>query len=319
MKYTYEHVGLFTLADLKNFKETSIIATIQCAGNRRSDMNAIKPVQGLSWGSAAIGNAKWTGVPLRSVLKACDSTKLQGVKHVHFEGRDRDGMGVPYAASIALETAMSKESDVLLAYSMNDAPLPRDHGYPLRALVPGHVGARNVKWIHKIILSDTESRSHWQQKDYKLLSPDIDWTKNDSTKVPAIQELPVQSVICIPENNATISASKDETLKIAGYAVSGGGRDIIRVEVSLNGGLNWTPATMMKSLDGNDPPLNRAWGWTIWSVEAPIPEGFTGPIEIICKAVDSACNQQPETVKPVWNTRGLICTTWHHSLVHVVA
>lgn len=317
-KYEYTILGSFTLQDVLKHKEVSIVSTMQCAGNRRSDMHKSKPVKGLQWGQAAIGNGKWTGIRLRDVLKSLGVHKMEGIKHIHCEGLDMDSLsGDHYEASIPLETALSKESDVILAYKMNDEEIPRDHGYPLRLIVPGTVGARNVKWVNRLILSKDESRSHWQQHDYKLLSPFIDWTKNDETKVPPIQELPVNSVTCIPANESHLSASKEKTLKIAGYAVSGGGRDIQRVDISLDGGVNWTPAQMVKSLDGSVPPVNRAWGWTIWSIETPLPQGFTGPIEIICKAVDTACNQQPEDVAPVWNARGLLCTTWHKTIVHI--
>ena len=79
--------------------------------------------------------------------------------------------GNRYAASIPIERALSPDCDVLLAYEMNGEPLPRDHGYPLRVVVPGVVAARSVKWVEKVIVSGEESDSHWQQEDYKGFCP----------------------------------------------------------------------------------------------------------------------------------------------------
>ena len=94
-----------------------VVMTLQCAGNRRKEMDAERPVNGLQWGHAAIGNAKWTGARLRDVLlNHIPKEKLAQAKHVHFEGADTDAFNEPYAASIPIETALSEEADVILAY-----------------------------------------------------------------------------------------------------------------------------------------------------------------------------------------------------------
>lgn len=87
------------------------------------------------------------------------------VRHVHFEGADKDVTGTHYGASIPLHKALQPE--VLVAYAMNDQPIPADHGFPLRAVVPGNVGARQVKWLSRVRTSAEESPSHWQMKDYR--------------------------------------------------------------------------------------------------------------------------------------------------------
>lgn len=91
------------------------------------------------------------------------------IKHVQFEGADCDITGVHYGASITFEKAMS--SEVLVAYKMNDEDIPADHGYPLRLVAPGIVGARQVKWLTSIRTSKHESDSHWQKKDYRFFLP----------------------------------------------------------------------------------------------------------------------------------------------------
>ncbi|XP_016160412.1 PREDICTED: sulfite oxidase, mitochondrial, partial [Ficedula albicollis] len=136
-----------SLAELRQrFPKHEVIATLQCAGNRRSEMSRVRPVKGLAWDIGAISTARWGGARLRDVLLAAglgDKTGDDGEWHVCFEGLDADASGTPYGASIPLKRALSAEAEVLLAYEMNGQELPRDHGFPVRVLVPGVVGARN--------------------------------------------------------------------------------------------------------------------------------------------------------------------------------
>lgn len=127
-----------------------------------------------------------------------------------------DTTGNPYGASISFSKAIDPKSDVLLAYEMNGKTLSRDHGFPIRVVVPGVVGARNVKWLGKIVVSQQESQSHWQQKDYKGFSPSCDWEKVDFSKSPAIQELPVISAICQPGKNESVKV-KDGCIQVQGF------------------------------------------------------------------------------------------------------
>ena len=304
-----------SLKDLQNnFPQHTISATIQCAGNRRLQMASVKQVRGLMWDNAAIGNATWTGVLLRDVLKytGLKEDDCQGVKHVQFEGLDKDVSGSCYGASIPMQTAMNPSGDVLLAYKMNGEDLPLDHGYPLRAVIPGTVGARNVKWLSRIILSDEESRSLWQRKDYKLFPPSTDISNVDYASAEPIQELPVQSAICSPMPGSFVRSS-DGFVVVKGYAWSGGGRGIVRVDVSVDGGSHWHSA----DLETVDQEYNKKWAWTLWEASVPIPEDHKGELDICCKAADTACNQQPETIPPIWNFRGLSNNAWHHVNVKV--
>ncbi|KAM4699338.1 sulfite oxidase, mitochondrial [Discoglossus pictus] len=305
-----------SLSDLKTkFQRYEVTTTLQCAGNRRSEMNAIKPVKGLDWGSAAISTAHWAGASLRDVLLGAGYTEnTAGARHVLFEGLDCDITGVNYGASISYEQAMNKEAEVLLAYEMNGEELPRDHGYPLRVIVPGVVGARNVKWLSKIAVSEEESSSHWQQNDYKGFNPSVDWDTVDFATSPAIQDLPIQSAITYPLPGQKISPSDDDddVITVKGYAWSGGGREVIRVDVSLDGGKTWQVAELI----GEKQQAGHAWAWKLWQVKAPLPTKETD-IEIICKAVDSSYNVQPDTVAPIWNLRGVLNNSWHRVRVTV--
>ncbi|XP_043537803.1 sulfite oxidase, mitochondrial [Chiloscyllium plagiosum] len=294
-----------TLDDLKTkFPKHTITATLQCAGNRRSEMNAVRQVKGLNWGMAAIGNATWRGVKLSDVLKYAGLPENTNAKHVQFEGLDKDLTGIPYGASISIRKALAKDGDVLLAYEMNGEDLSRDHGFPLRVIVPGVVGARNVKWLSKIIVSKEESQSHWQVNDYKGFSPSVDWDTVDFSTAPAIQELPIQSAITTPCNNDYISADNEE-ITVKGYAWSGGGQEVIRVDVSLDGGKTWKVA----DLTGEKQDAGQAWAWKLWQLTMPLPKGQKN-LEIICKAVDNNYNVQPDTVAPIWNLRGVLNNSW---------
>uniref|UniRef100_A0A8C6S5T3 Sulfite oxidase n=1 Tax=Neogobius melanostomus TaxID=47308 RepID=A0A8C6S5T3_9GOBI len=311
-----------SLDDLKNkFPKHTVTATIQCAGNRRSDMHKAKQVKGLNWGIAAIGNASWSGAKLRDVLLAAGYTldDSKWAQHVQFEGLDQDVAGTTYGASIPLKKAISEDGDCLLAYEMNGEVLPADHGFPIRVVVPGTVGARNVKWLGKIIVSAEESSSHWQQNDYKGFSPSTDWDTVDYKSAPAIQELPIQSAITVPADGAIVDRSEEE-VTIKGYAWSGGGREVVRVDVSIDGGNTWKIAQLKCSDKGADgettPPPGRAWAWKLWELTVPLPED-TKEMEIVCKAVDSSYNMQPDTILPIWNLRGVLSNAWHKVNVRI--
>ncbi|XP_060525796.1 sulfite oxidase isoform X2 [Cylas formicarius] len=302
-----------TLEDLKRLPRHTITATIMCAGNRRSEMTKIKPVKGLNWGAAAIGNATWTGVRLRDVLERVGVTENEEkLKHVQFEGADFDVAANNYGASIPLWRAVAARGDVLLAYEMNGVPIPRDHGFPIRVLVPGVVGARNVKWLTKVVVSEKESRSHWQQNDYKGFSPSTDWDTVDFKKSPAIQELPVISAICKPCDGDTVEVERGH-IAVKGYAWSGGGQKIVRVDVSADRGETWHVASLDVQ-DSAEPP--RHWAWTLWSVRVPVVGG-SEEAEIWAKAVDSSYNTQPESFANIWNLRGVLGNAYHRVTVRL--
>eukprot|EP01012_Entosiphon_sulcatum_P005367 TRINITY_DN12371_c0_g1_i2.p1 TRINITY_DN12371_c0_g1~~TRINITY_DN12371_c0_g1_i2.p1 ORF type:complete len:549 (-),score=49.93 TRINITY_DN12371_c0_g1_i2:25-1671(-) len=298
----------FTLEELqRKFHQHTVTATIQCAGNRRKEMIDIKPVKGLAWRQAAIANAEWTGVRLRDVLlyAGLDLSTEPEAQHVQFEGLDKDATNATYGASVPIRTILDPYGDVLLAWNMNGAPLTRDHGYPLRAIVPGTVGARNVKWLQRVHLSTEESTSFWQQNDYKGFGPNTDWNTVDFGCAPAIQELPVQSAICDPSPGTKIDPDTT-SVTVKGYAWSGGGKDIVRVDVSGDGGKEWFTARTLQP----DVPVHgsKRWSWTLWEVDIPT-EKVRG--ELCCKAVDAAYNTQPDTVAPIWNLRGVLNNAWH--------
>lgn len=301
-----------TVEDLKTlFIHHSVITTMQCAGNRRAEMSAAKPVKGIEWTSGAIGTAEWTGVRLSDVLQyaGLDPEKCENnpkIKHVQFEGLDRDMTQTHYGGSIPIEKAIDRYGDVILAFQMNGTEIPRDHGYPIRVIVPGHVGARNVKWLGKIVVSSEESKSFWQQHDYKGLPPTTDIALLDPKKAASIQELPVQSSICEPRDESAVNED-DGRVEVKGYAWSGGGRDIIRVDITADNGYNWQVAELKKPIEQRP---GRAWAWTPFRASVKIPENHTGSMRVCSKAVDASYNVQPEHVESIWNPRGFLNNVW---------
>ncbi|KZF19229.1 hypothetical protein L228DRAFT_205096, partial [Xylona heveae TC161] len=302
----------YTLEDLrKTFQSHKITATLQCSGNRRKHMTlGARSTNGLQWDVGAIGTAEWTGVRLRDVLRdaGLDVEDLpEDTKHAQFVGEEA------YGASIPIEKAVDKRGDVLLAYEMNGEPLPRDHGAPVRVIVPGHVAARSVKWVNKIIMSDEESTSQWQRRDYKCFGPN-EGSKPDWEKARSIQEMPVQSAITSvkefsshePEARSLIRVYglEEDSIALQGYAFSGGGREIIRVDVSADNGHTWHQAELTNS----DAKGHKSWAWKQWTLV--MPKRLAGRWFIV-KAIDEAYNCQPDSYDPTYNFRGNLTTAWH--------
>lgn len=303
-----------TLDELRSkFPHHTVMATLQCAGNRRADLAAVKPVRGLCWTGGAMGNAKWSGVRLRDVLVYAGVEKAEHLQHVHLEGLDTNPLtGEHYGASIPIEKALDARGDCLLALEMNGEELPRDHGYPVRAVVPGTVGARNVKWLAQVVASREEYGGQWQQRDYKGFCPSVNWDTVDFSSAPAIQELPIQSLITSPVEGAKVDRGGE--VEVTGVAWSGGGRRVVRVDVSVDDGKNWQAAELG---EGAGQPRGQAWAWTMWSALLPLPPGHSGPLRVCCKAVDSSYNVQPDTSDPIWNLRGCLSNAWHRVTVTV--
>ena len=263
--------------------------TIQCAGNRRIEFEKIDKVLGLPWVGGAIFNAKWTGIYLKDLIKELnlDSSK----NFVHLIGVDE-----PFDCSISIEKVMDENSEVLIAFEMNEKEIPPIHG-PIKSRVPGYFGGKNIKWLKEIKLSDEESFSTWQRGiAYKGLSPNIKDVSQIENKIikntPTIEELPVQSIIC-----EVIEDRSENSVLVKGIAYSGGGKNIIRVDVSNNNGETWNTADLK---EGSEQVKNKAWAWTFWQIE-PAKNNTK-----FHKAIDISYNTQPDNIKNIWNLRGIL-------------
>ena len=190
---------------------------------------------------------------------------------------------------------MNPSNDIILAYEMNGEPIPPDHGRPLRLIIPGVIGARNVKWVKEIKISDKPAPGNWQQGPaYKIYSSQIENVEqaNKVEYAHPVYEMPVQSIIT--------NVDADE---IKGIAWSGGGRKIIRVEVSNDGGINWYNAELEEP--GKSQQSGKAWAWTFWTID------LKNIGHVCCRAIDESNNTQPESLKQIWNFRGILNNCWH--------
>ncbi len=293
-----------TLDELQSrFRRRTVTAVMQCAGNRRSDMSAFKPVDGDPWRVAAIGNAEWEGIGLDDVLREAGVQENAGL-HVAFEAHDdveEEGRRFSYAVSIPLAKAMASET--ILAFSMNGETLTPAHGFPVRVVTPGFAGARSPKWLVSVTVQDRPSQSPIQQKMYKLFPREADKPTADWSRGTIINEMPLNSAICEPAPHAALQAG---VTAVRGYAIATA-RRIARVEVSADGGRNWQQAELEQDLDA-------PWGWTFWSAGISLERGHR---ELVVRAWNSLGETQPNTIADVWNFPGYLCTAWHRVAITV--
>ncbi|CAG8704319.1 391_t:CDS:2, partial [Dentiscutata heterogama] len=259
--------------------------TLCCAGNRRKEQNMIKQTKGFNWGAAATSCAIWKGVPLSHLLKLAGvDEKTDKPRYVCFAGCDKLPNGY-YGTSIPLEWAMNDANDVILAYGMNGERLPPDHGYPLRAIIPGCIGGRMVKWLESITVSDKESDSYYHYFDNRVLPPEYDMDRANKEKIwynpdYIINKLNINSAITSPAHNERISLSSFVSTKeytIKGYAYTGGGHKLTRVEISLDHGKTWQLTKLTQPelehpevLKRGVNPIPRYWCWSFWSISIPL-------------------------------------------------
>ena len=295
----------YTMSDLKSrFKQHKITATLQCAGNRRKDMTKhARQTNGLQWTVGAISTAEWEGVKLRDILADAGlntNNPSPDEQHAQFLGLEA------YGASIPLHKAIDPFGDVIIAFKMNGEMLPRQHGFPIRVIVPGNVAARSVKWLRKIVISDEESTTQWQRRDYKSFGPNVSKPDWDSAK--SIQEMPVTSAITSIRNShlsQDLAGEKEKALQVEGYAYSGGGHEIVRVDVSTDGGLTWDQAELL-----DDKTMgSKAWCWKRWRYA--LGDRKAEKTTLMVKATDEAYNTQPQSYASIYNARGNLATAWH--------
>lgn len=140
---------------------------------------------------------------------------------------DHDFQGVHFSISIPIARALDKSFEVILAHEVDGAPLPPDHGYPLRLVIPGYIGVRNCKWVTKLEISDEEATSVMQRRDYKMIK-ETDWTKIDYDKYASINPNVQNSCITYPDNESHL-ASHQLVFDLKGFAM-GNGEKGLRIE-----------------------------------------------------------------------------------------
>jgi sulfite oxidase len=298
----HKPVELSLLEIKERFRQHATEATLTCAGNRRDEMSAIKPIAGVQWNAGAIGHARWGGAALADVLKAAELK--DGAKHVWFDGLDpipeKDGTVAPFGGSIPLERALATDGLALVAHAMNDEPLTPEHGAPLRTIVPGYIGARSVKWLAKITVSDRPSPNHYVAEAYKIIQT------SDPRELAAAEPVygfAINAAICLPPGGAKLKTGRN---KIAGYALPSGqpGSTTSKVELSTDGGQTWTTA----QLEGDARPF----AWRLWSADVLLPSGRR---QLVVRATDNKGHTMRDE-RP-WNLKGYLFNAWHRVDVEV--
>lgn len=293
----------FSLADLRRmFAEHREVATLQCAGNRRAGLIEVRDIPGEApWGAAATATARWAGVRLADLLRHVgvdpDATD------VAFTGADvatSPDTGAEYGGSVPLRKALMPE--VLLAWSMNDAPLTPLHGAPVRVVVPGYIGARSVKWLQGITVQDEPSRNFFQASTYRLLPPEVDPAQTGPGDGVPLGLVAVNADVLSHEDGAQVPAGPTT---VSGYAFAGGDRTVVRVDVSTDGGDTWTQADLADQLS--------PWAWRHWSTTVAVPRGA---VTVLARAWDSSAAVQPESPAQVWNPKGYVNNSWARVRLH---
>ena len=286
------------------FPHVTVAASMQCAGNRRADLQPVRATTGDPWDAGAIGNARWTGVRLGDLLRAA-GTDDDPFLHVALEGADTIAMEnegrFHYGVSIPLPKALAGET--LVAWAMNEGPLRPAHGFPLRVVVPGYAGVRSAKWLTTITVQDAPSANHMQQRDYKLFPPEIGPDTVDWATGLTIDAMPLTSAICEPAAGARLAAGP---VCVRGYAIAGA-RPVARVDVSGDGGATWQRAALERATEA-------PWSWVFWQASLDLR---AGDHELAVRAVDEGGATQPARAADIWNFKGYLCTAIHRVPVHV--
>ncbi len=291
-----------TLEELhRRYPAREVTATMVCAGLRRLEFLRLGPLPGeLPWGPEPVSTGRWGGVALGDLLR--DVGPRAEARHVEFIGLDcveRLGERFGFGGSIDLAKALSAE--VLLANRLNGAPLPPDHGFPLRAVVPGWTGARSVKWLGRIVLASQPSENYFQRKAYRVQREINPLDGRDVTAGVALTEVPLNAVILGPAPDDVVPAGR---ARVHGWAMGAGGRVVTGLQLSCDAGEHWVPARI---LEGNTP-----WAWALWEAMVELRPGSH---TLVVRAVDSAGTTQPATLDDTWNVRGYNNNAWHRVTV----
>jgi DMSO/TMAO reductase YedYZ molybdopterin-dependent catalytic subunit len=265
--------------ELRKMESRTVTSLLECSGNSRV---LLKPPQvGIRWEQGAVGNAEWTGVPLSAVLERAGvkdgavEVILEGVDKGKFEPPDPKTPGViSYARSLPLKKA--RQPEVLLAYLMNGQELPPSHGFPVRVVVAGWYGMASVKWLRRLVVTDSPFHGFFQSFTYTV------WKRRGGLPdlVP-VSEIQVKSQVARPALNEVVPARSQYRVFGAAWA---GEADVVKVEVSTDGGKHWSGARLL------DKPVRYAWRF--WEYVWTTPKQ-PGSYTVMARATDSHRRVQP--------------------------
>jgi DMSO/TMAO reductase YedYZ molybdopterin-dependent catalytic subunit len=274
---------VLSLDELRARPAVEHTVTMECAGNGRARFDP-RPVS-QPWLNEAIGTARWRGTPLRPLLD--EAGIPEGTLEVLCTGLDRGvegGEEQAFQRALPLEEALREE--VLLAYEMNGAPLPPQHGFPLRLVVPGWYGMTNVKWLERIELVDAPFAGYQNRQGYRMRQTEDD----EGVPLDRMQPRSLMAPPGIPE-----FMTRDRTVPAGEVVLEGrawsGLAPIASVEVSADGGSTWAPAEL--------EPEGERWAWRGWTHRWLAEPGE----HVLCsRARDEAGNEQP--LEMSWNLGG---------------
>ncbi|WP_030973347.1 sulfite oxidase [Streptomyces sp. NRRL S-1824] len=289
----------FTYDQLRALPSVTRTAFVECAGNARSfySTQQNQQVSGTAWTLGAIGTARWRGVRLADVLRragigrnAVDVLPRRLDNEVVSDGTNLGRVRRPLPVAKALD-------DVVLAYEMNGEPLPPDHGYPVRMIVPSWVGIANIKWVGDIEVSAEPLLSPWNTGLYRLFGP----------AYPPEGSAPLtrQTLKSAFELSPGVSVPVHRRQVLTGRSWSGGA-PVRTVEVSTDGGARWRRARL------RDEP--RSGSWVRWSADWLPKE--RGPAVLLARATDRTGRTQPDVA--VHNAQGYLFDAVVRHGVHVV-
>lgn len=272
----------FNLDEIRKLPSKTVAATIECAGNSR--VYLVPKAKGVLWELGGVSTAEWTGVPLSAVL---DKVGVKdGALEVILQGADKGELKeepttpgeIHFARSISIEKA--RRPEVLLAYQMNGMDLSVEHGFPLRAIVPGWYGMASVKWLTSVEVTTETFDGYWQTSEYAY------WTRysGEPVSVP-VRELQVKSEIARPARGESVSGGKPYRVFGAAWSEA----EISKVEVSVDSGKSWQAAQLL----GEPVPFT----WRLWEFDW-LPTKGAGKVTVMSRATDKAGHQQPSAHVP---------------------
>lgn len=344
----------FSIQELKEkFPVVTLPVTLVCAGNRRKEQNMVVKGLGFNWGAAGVSTGLFTGVYLADILNYCKpknpllsaypnyDTPVPGrARHVVFEGADELPKG-KYGTSQRLSWALDRSKGMLISWGLNGEDLSPDHGYPLRLVVPGQIGGRMVKWLQRIEVSDRESQHYLHFFDNKLLPTIVtaDEARNEDKwwydPKYIINELNVNAAICSPSHDEVVQVASDtatpQRLAIEGYAYTGGGRRITRVELTLDDGGTWQlcdisyPEDLYRMYPIQNHPYfgsidlsstDMSFSWCFWKADVDVKSllGHRDAGFVAVRAMDEALSIMPRDM--YWNVTSMMNSWWFRVAVY---
>ena len=262
----------------------TVVSYLECAGNHRAMFDLVqgRTAQGSQWMTGAVGNGEWTGVALRDVLELAGIT--DAAVSVLLVGQDTESPEGGFRRVVPAEKAM--HPDTLLAYALNGDVLPRDHGFPLRALLPGWVGSSSIKWLHRIVVSSDELWTRNNTTSYVLIGEDYPSEGEAQGEVVTTQV--IKSALALPWPAELAAGSH----RIHGYAHSPTA-PINAVEWSDDSGRTWNIAAVL------EPQIQYSWARFefVW-------QAHPGEHSLMTRATDAQGNTQPDNIP--FNEKGYL-------------